>query len=157
MSDDWEDISGSEATEYFFHQVIGTYTLDEGMIPTRLIPANVLYLALSWLIVGLCLSFGLKVTGRIAYITMGLPIIMLAILLIRALTLPGASKGINLYLGQWDLSVLVDQPDIWSTAVSQIFFSVGVAVSPLRLTLSIRCNNPRTQRCLLFPAYSSSV
>ena len=131
MSDDWEDISGSEATDYFFNDMIGVYTLQEGFRPTRLVPENVLYLAMTWVIVGLCLSFGLKVTGRIAYVTMGLPIIMLFILLIRALTLPGASNGVSVYFGNWDLKVLINEPDIWSTAVSQIFFSVGVAVSIL--------------------------
>jgi hypothetical protein len=48
MSDDWEDINGSEASDYFFHELIGTYTLDEDMRPTRIMPANVFYLALTW-------------------------------------------------------------------------------------------------------------
>ena len=129
MRDDWDDISGSEATEYFFNDMIGVHTLQEGMRPTRIVPENVAYLAMTWVIVGLCLSFGIKTTGRIAYFTMGLPIIMLIVLLIRALTLPGASDGVGIYFGNWDLKVLVDEPDIWSTAVSQIFFSIGVAVS----------------------------
>jgi solute carrier family 6 GABA transporter-like protein 1 len=80
-------------------------------------------------LVGLCLSFGIKWAGRIAYVTMGLPILMLAILLVRSVTLPGASKGIYEYVGEWDWSILVEKPDVWSTAVSQVFFSVGVAVS----------------------------
>ena len=129
MRDDWDDISGSEATEYFFNDMIGVHTLQEGMRPTRIVPENVAYLAMTWVIVGLCLSFGIKTTGRIAYFTMGLPIIMLIVLLIRALTLPGASDEVGIYFGNWDLKVLVDEPDIWSTAVSQIFFSIGVAVS----------------------------
>jgi SNF family Na+-dependent transporter len=60
---------------------------------------------------------------------MGLPILLMFILLIRAVTLPGASDGIHEYIGDWDWSVLVKEPDVWSTAVSQIFFSVGIAVS----------------------------
>ncbi|KAL3916975.1 MAG: hypothetical protein SGILL_004930 [Bacillariaceae sp.] len=127
MRDDWEDISGSEASQYFFHDLVGTYTLDEDRRPTRIIPLNVLYLALTWIIVACCLGFGLKWTGRVAYVTMGLPILMMFILLIRALTLPGASDGIHAYIGEWDLSVLVKEPEIWSTAVSQIFFSLGIS------------------------------
>jgi hypothetical protein len=69
MSDDWEDISGSEASDYFFHDVVGTYTLDEDMRPSRLIPANVFYLGFTWLIVGPCISFGIELTGRIAYVS----------------------------------------------------------------------------------------
>ena len=147
MSDDWEDINGSEASNYFFHDLVGTSTLDEDMRPNRIIPANVFYLMFTWLIVGSCISFGIKWTGRIAYVTMGLPVLMLAILLVRSLTLPGASKGIYEYIGNWDLSVLVEQPDIWSTAVSQIFFSIGVAVSAfasISLFVCLLLNSSRT-------------
>lgn len=129
MRDDWEDISGSDATTYFYHEIIGQYTLDEDQKPTRIVFGNVFYLALTWTLVGASLSFGLKWTGRVAYVTMGLPVLMLFILLIRALTLPGSYQGLKEYFGKWDFSVLVKQPDIWSTAVSQIFFSIGVAVS----------------------------
>lgn len=129
MSDDWQDISGSDASTYFYHDIVGQYTLDEDQKPTRIVFGNVVYLAATWGMVGAALSFGLKWTGRVAYVTMGLPILMLFILLIRALTLPGASDGLHKYFAVWDLSVLVKEPDIWSTAVSQIFFSIGVAVS----------------------------
>jgi solute carrier family 6 GABA transporter-like protein 1 len=132
MRDDWQEISGSEATQYFFHDVIGTYTLDEDRRPTRIVPLNVFYSAFTWIIIGCCLSFGVKWTGRVAYVTMGFPILMLFVFLIRALTLPGAKDGIHTYIGEWDWSVLVKQPDVWSAAVSQIFFSVGVAVSFFR-------------------------
>ena len=128
MNDDWEDISGGDALEYFFHDVVGTNTLDDDMRPSRIVPWNIFYLALTWTIVGSCLSFGIEWTGRIAYVTMGLPIFMLFVLLIRSLTLPGAANGVKEYVGTWDFSVLVEQPDVWSTAVSQIFFSIGVAV-----------------------------
>lgn len=127
MSDDWEDISGTEATTYFYHQVVGMSTLDEDDLrPTRIIWSNVGYLLLVWLCIGVCLGFGIKWTGRIAYVTMGLPIVMLIVFFIRAVTLPGASEGIHAYIGEWDLSVLKERPDVWSTAVTQIFFSLGV-------------------------------
>lgn len=129
MRDDWEDVSGAEAMEYFFHDVVGTTSLNEDQKPSRIVPWNVFFLALTWALVGLCISFGIEWTGRMAYITMGLPIVMLLILLIRSMTLPGASIGVKEYVGTWDLSILVAKPEIWSTAVSQIFFSIGVAVS----------------------------
>ena len=129
MSDDWEDINGNEASQYFFHELIGTATLDEDLRPTRMLLGNAVYLAFTWALVGSCLMFGIKWTGRIAYVTMGLPIAMLVVLLLRAVTLPGASQGIYEYIGKWDLKVLFDKPEVWSTAASQIFFSIGVAVS----------------------------
>ena len=67
---------------------------------------------------------GLKVTGKITYVTMGLPILVLFMFLIRGCTLDGAGEGIVAYIGEWDLSVL--KGDAWSTAVSQIFFSLSV-------------------------------
>ena len=73
----------------------------------------------------------IKVTGRIAYFTMGLPIVLLFVFLGRAVSLPGSSDGINAYIGVWDMSVLITQPECWSRAVSQIFFSVGVGFGVL--------------------------
>ena len=130
MGSEWEDIEGSGATNYFYHDIVGQHTLDEDRKPTRIVLGNVAYLAVTWGIVAACLAFGLKWTGRVAYVTMGSPIVMLLVLLARALTLDGSSAGIRSYFGGgWDLSVLTEQPDVWSTAASQIFFSIGVAVS----------------------------
>eukprot|EP00566_Odontella_aurita_P007647 CAMPEP_0113593098 /NCGR_PEP_ID=MMETSP0015_2-20120614/38230_1 /TAXON_ID=2838 /ORGANISM="Odontella" /LENGTH=690 /DNA_ID=CAMNT_0000499741 /DNA_START=152 /DNA_END=2224 /DNA_ORIENTATION=+ /assembly_acc=CAM_ASM_000160 len=127
MKDDWEDMDGSDATAYFYDRVIGMSTLDgDDVRPTRVVWTNVFYLFVVWSIIGTCLAFGIKWTGRIAYVTMGLPIVLLVFFFARAVTLPGASVGIHAYIGQWDLSVLRDRPDVWSTAVTQIFFSLGV-------------------------------
>ena len=71
-------------------------------------------------------NIGLKFTGAITYITMGLPIIFLFIFFIRGLTLEGSADGVKAYIGVWDLSVLSERGDSWSTAVSQIFFSLSV-------------------------------
>jgi solute carrier family 6 GABA transporter-like protein 1 len=60
---------------------------------------------------------------------MGFPIVLLFLFLGRAISLDGSEDGIKEYIGIWDMSVLTDRPDCWSTAVSQIFFSIGVTVS----------------------------
>jgi hypothetical protein len=39
----------------------------------------------------------------------------------RAITLPGASDDVKAYKGVWDLSVMTEKPDSWSTAVYQIY------------------------------------
>jgi len=57
---------------------------------------------------------------------MGLPIILLFVFLGKAVSLEGSHAGIVEYIGRWDMQVLTDRPDVWSTAVSQIFFSIGV-------------------------------
>jgi len=67
-----------------------------------------------------------KTTGRIAYFTMGFPVVLLFLFLGRSVTLEGAQVGINEYLkSNWE--VLTERPEVWSRAVSQIFFSVGIA------------------------------
>ena len=68
----------------------------------------------------------MKTTGIITYVTMGLPIILLFIFLVIGCTLEGSNIGIRAYIGEWDMNVLSDRGDVWSTAVSQIFFSIGV-------------------------------
>ena len=61
--------------------------------------------------------------------TKGIPIALLFVFLVRASTLDGSEAGIKEYIGRWDMSVLTEQGDVWSTAVSQIFCSIGVVSS----------------------------
>jgi len=132
MSEGWDNISSEDASAYFFDHIVGEETLgDDSKLPTRIVGPNVLYLAISWLSVGLCVAFGVKWTGRIAYFTMGVPIVLLLAFFVRAVTLEGAGEGIQSYIGQWDLAVLAERPDVWSTAVSQIFFSLGTTFGVL--------------------------
>ena len=123
---------GSEASKYFFNEIVGMDTVREGSLrPTRLVGANVGYSAVVWMCVWLCLAFGTENTGRIAYITMGLPILFLFIFLFRSIALEGASDGIEEYIGKWDMKVLREQPDVWSRAVSQIFFSLSTTMGTM--------------------------
>lgn len=123
----WTDgVSGSEAVAYFQNEIIGMSTLGKDLRPTRIVGQNVGYSLLVWFCIWCCLAFGLKWTGRIAYISMGLPIVLLFIFLFRAIGLEGASDGIKAYIGEWDMKVLREQSDVWSEAVSQIFFSLSV-------------------------------
>merc|ERR1712025_1294204 len=59
---------------------------------------------------------------------MGFPILLLFIFLFKGVSLDGSEDGIKKYIGEWDVSVLREQPDCWSGAVSQIFFSLSVTV-----------------------------
>lgn len=131
MSESWDDISSEDASDYFFNHVVGQESLGDDGLPTRIVGENVMYLMISWLSVGLCIAFGVKWTGRIAYFTMGVPIILLLVFFVRAVTLEGAGEGIQSYIGQWDMTVLAERPDVWSTAVSQIFFSLGTTFGVL--------------------------
>jgi solute carrier family 6 GABA transporter-like protein 1 len=113
---------------HFKPKIIGMESLNEGSNnPTRLVPANVGYLAAVYVIMYFCVAFGIKATGRIAYFSMGFPILLLFIFFFLGVTLDGAGDGIRAYIGVWDMSVLRENGEIWSTAVSQIFFSIGIS------------------------------
>jgi SNF family Na+-dependent transporter len=95
--DPWSEgeADGTAAVQYFFGSIIGMSTLGEDLRPTRIVWTNVGYSVLTWFCIFCCLAFGLKWTGRVAYVTMGLPIVLLFVFLIRACTLTGASDGIR--------------------------------------------------------------
>eukprot|EP01069_Polyplicarium_translucidae_P010985 Polyplicarium_translucidae@DN3409_c8_g1_i2.p1 len=72
----------------------------------------------------------------VVYFTMGVPLLLLAIITARGASLPGAGDGIRHYIGGVHASVgtracrhlgeLSEQPEMWTAAVGQIFFSIGV-------------------------------
>jgi SNF family Na+-dependent transporter len=156
MAGNWEDVTGADAEDYFFNDIVGMYTLGDDMKPTRLVPKNVFYLTLSWVCVGSCVAFGVKWTGRIAYFTMGFPILLLFIFFIRAVTLENASEGIQSYIGEWDMSILLEQPEVWSTAVSQIFFSLGTTFG-IMTAFGSHCpqNSPATENAAVIAGANS--
>ncbi|KAK2683882.1 Sodium:neurotransmitter symporter [Fusarium oxysporum f. sp. vasinfectum] len=78
-----------------------------------------------WFVVWMCTFKGVGLTGRVIYITMALPLIMIGILAIRSLSLPNASDGFRLYVGTWR-SESLEGPRVWQDAFGQMFFSIGV-------------------------------
>lgn len=115
----WTD----DPESYFLNDVVGisSSVSDIGGINTTLLLA----LLVNWIVIFLIVRRGTKSVGKVVLITMPLPIILLVILFIRAITLPGALTGIGYYLTP-DFSALLD-PDIWTAAVSQIFFTLSLA------------------------------
>jgi solute carrier family 6 GABA transporter-like protein 1 len=154
---DKEGITGSDAVTYFVNEIIGADTLPPSGRPTRIVGANVGYSFLTWFLIWVCLAGGTKWTGRITYFTMGLPIVLLFVFLIRACTLEGASLGIEQYIGIWDMSVLRTSPDVWSTAVSQIFFSIGVTFGIMTAFGSYNDKSEPVVKHSLVIAFSNSM
>ncbi|XP_058508721.1 sodium- and chloride-dependent betaine transporter-like [Solea solea] len=85
----------------------------------------VLCLLACWVACYFCVWKGVHSTGKVVYITAVFPYMMLAILLVRGLTLPGAWQGVVYYLYP-EPSRLADL-QVWMEASSQVLFSYGVA------------------------------
>merc|ERR1711963_881619 len=84
-----------------------------------------LCLAFSWLVVFLCLMKGVKSSGKVVYFTATFPYVILIALLIRGVTLEGASVGLE-YLFIPDWTKLADFV-VWRKAAEQMFFSLGIS------------------------------
>ncbi|XP_078140538.1 sodium- and chloride-dependent GABA transporter 2-like [Centroberyx gerrardi] len=89
----------------------------------------VLCLLACWVACYFSIWKGVHTTGKVVYFTAVFPYVMLAILLVRGLTLPGAWQGLVFYLYP-DPSRLADL-QVWMAACSQVLFSYGVASGSL--------------------------
>ncbi|KAH8292943.1 hypothetical protein KR018_001503 [Drosophila ironensis] len=86
-------------------------------------------LAFAWLIIGAVLIRGIKSSGKAAYFLGVFPYVVLIILLIRAVTLPGALDGIVYFFKpQWRELL---NPLVWYAAVTQVFFSLAICFGTL--------------------------
>ncbi|KAF5909366.1 sodium- and chloride-dependent GABA transporter 2-like isoform X2, partial [Clarias magur] len=88
-----------------------------------------LCLLLAWVICYFCVWKGVKSTGKVVYFTATFPYVILAILLVRGLTLPGAVSGIIFYLYP-DFTRLAD-PQVWMDAGTQILYSYALCIGCL--------------------------
>lgn len=86
----------------------------------------VIGLLLTWGIVYWIIYKGIGRVGKVVMATVPIPVILIAILVIRGITLPGAAEGLNFYLSP-DFSKLLD-PHVWLAAYGQIFFSLSLAM-----------------------------
>jgi len=82
-------------------------------------------LILAWIAMYFCIFKGVKLVGKIVWLTVPLPFLMLIVLAVRGLTLEGAMDGLVYYLDP-DWSQLA-KPSTWRFAFGQVFFSLSLA------------------------------
>ncbi|MFC1648017.1 sodium-dependent transporter [Nanoarchaeota archaeon] len=111
-----------DAKGYFLNNVL---EISESVGVIGGINWNVLIaLALVWIMIYFCVWKGTKSVGKVVMLTVPLPIILLGVLFVRAVTLPGFMDGWTMYLTPvW--GALLDV-DVWVAACAQIFFTIGI-------------------------------
>jgi len=114
---------GSDTNDFFFNQFLHVSespwklgTVVPGIFLTLLI-----VWFLNWVVIARGLQKGMELFSKIL---MPILVLLAVILVIRGVTLPGASVGIGAYLTpDWGK---LGQPGLWLDAYSQIFFSLSV-------------------------------
>eukprot|EP00092_Neocalanus_flemingeri_P034545 GFUD01037568.1.p1 GENE.GFUD01037568.1~~GFUD01037568.1.p1 ORF type:complete len:663 (+),score=142.17 GFUD01037568.1:118-2106(+) len=83
------------------------------------------YLLVSWIVVLLCVSKGIKSSGKVVYFTATFPYVVLLVLLVMGVTLPGAEQGLYyLFVPKWEKLASFT---VWRRAAGQVFFSLGIS------------------------------
>nr|XP_015811198.2 sodium-dependent neutral amino acid transporter B(0)AT1 [Nothobranchius furzeri] len=132
----------SSTVDYFFYRVTlnsSASIADSGGIHWPI----VVCLLAAWTVVAICCIRGISTSGKAVYITAILPYIVLAIFLIRGLTLKGALSGIE-FLFTPDVNELV-KPTTWLDAGAQVFYAFGLAWGGL---ISFSSYNPVHNNCV---------
>ncbi|KAH6930304.1 hypothetical protein HPB50_012609 [Hyalomma asiaticum] len=93
--------------------------------------ALVICYGLCWTLIFLAIFKGIQVSGKVALITATAPYFMLSVMLLRGITLPGASIGLRyLLLPRWE--ALFDG-QVWAAATEQVFYSLSIGTGGLVL------------------------
>ncbi|XP_026753316.2 sodium-dependent nutrient amino acid transporter 1-like [Galleria mellonella] len=121
--------NATSSTElYFKHTVLRQLESIHDGIGAPLWDLSLCLLA-SWLIIFFIVARGVKSSGKAAYFLAIFPYIVLFILLIRAVTLEGAGKGIMFFITpDWNQILKIK---VWYAAVTQVFFSLSVCSGAL--------------------------
>ncbi|KAL3246201.1 hypothetical protein MRX96_057846 [Rhipicephalus microplus] len=92
-------------------------------------PNLVICYAICWTIVFLIIFKGIKVVGKVVLVTATAPYLILTVMLIRGITLPGASIGLRyLLVPQWNTLL---SPEVWRAATEQTFYSLSIGTGGL--------------------------
>ena len=112
----------AKAKYFFFHEYLG----HQGGVALGSIRLNIVWpLIITWVLMYFCIFRGVKLVGKIVWLTVPLPWLMLLILTVRGLTLEGSMQGLVYYLDPvWSE---LAKPTTWRYAFGQVFFSLSLA------------------------------
>lgn len=116
---------GTDTGGYFFENVL-QLSGGPGEVGGIVLPVLIGFV-ISWALIYLIVWRGVDSVSAVVKWTATLPFAILAILVIRALTLEGAGAGLAAYLIP-DWSALLSTK-LWLAAFSQVFFSIGIGLS----------------------------
>jgi len=122
-----EGIEGVENAKVFFNETyLGKVDIADARFYLGSIRWNiVLPLSVTWAAMYFCIFRGVRLVGKIVWLTVPLPWLMLLILTVRGLTLEGSMQGLAYYLDPvWSE---LAKPVTWRYAFGQVFFSLSLA------------------------------
>ncbi|XP_019206363.1 sodium-dependent neutral amino acid transporter B(0)AT1 [Oreochromis niloticus] len=132
----------SSTVDYYFYRVTlnaSASIADSGGLQWPI----VICLLAAWTVVCICYIRGISTSGKAVYVTALLPYVVLAIFLIRGLTLKGAMNGVK-YLFTPDVGELMN-PTTWLDAGAQVFYAFSLAWGGL---ISFSSYNPVHNNCM---------
>mmetsp|Transcript_29075 Transcript_29075/g.43835 ORF Transcript_29075/g.43835 Transcript_29075/m.43835 type:complete len:147 (+) Transcript_29075:369-809(+) len=114
----WVGEEGLWNTKYFHEEMLQRSESIES--PIRIIPRLFVYLIFSYILIYFTVYKGLQTSSQVVYFTVPVPCFLLAILLIKGVTLEGSEVGLYyLFVPEWDK--LADL-SIWEKALTQALF-----------------------------------
>ncbi|NER81646.1 MAG: sodium-dependent transporter [Leptolyngbya sp. SIO1D8] len=114
---------GDDPETYFFQEVLH---ISEGVNQLGGFNNSILLaLVAIWLVVYFCIWQGPKSVSKVVHYSVPIPVIVLLVLFLRAVTLPGFWQGWQLYLTPvWSVFFA---PEVWTAACAQAFLTISVA------------------------------
>jgi len=122
-----EGIEGVENAKSFFNDTyLGKIDIEDARFYLGSIRWNIVWpLLITWAAMYFCIFRGVRLVGKIVWLTVPLPWLMLLILTVRGLTLEGSMQGLTYYLDPvWSE---LAKPITWRYAFGQVFFSLSLA------------------------------
>jgi NSS family neurotransmitter:Na+ symporter len=114
---------GADPEGYFYDRVVGI-TAGPGDLGSLNLGVA-FWLIMTWACIYLIIIKGIERVEKVVMITVPLPVILLALLAVRSLSLEGASVGLEYFLTP-NMDALAD-PNVWLAAFAQIFFTLSLA------------------------------